>query len=91
MNNKKFIKTLSKAVGKTQETAQDLVTAVFEIMADNFKKGEPVMISNFGLFEVKEKKARTIMNPETKQAMHVPEKSKLVFKPVVAMKEKINN
>ena len=91
MNNMQFIQALAKEVGKTQATTRDLVKTVIETMRDNFRQGETVRISNFGIFEVKKRKARTIVNPVTKQDINVPEKSKLRIRPAIALKKKINN
>ncbi len=90
MNNKEFIQRLAKKVKMRQQETQEMVSDVFAAMTKNFVDAEPVMIPNFGIFEIREKKARMIVNPESKLKMNIPAKSKLVFKPIIAMKEKVN-
>lgn len=90
MNNKEFNKLLAERVGRSQKDTAAMLDVVVGAMRENFKQGEPVMITNFGIFEVKKKQQRTIVNPTTKNEMIVPEKLKLAFKPIAALKEKIN-
>ncbi|MDO5446229.1 MAG: HU family DNA-binding protein [Prevotellaceae bacterium] len=88
MNNQEFIKALSKRTGGTFKETEAKLQTVVKTMTDNFSNGESVMITNFGLFEVRQKEQRTIINPETKKRMVVPQKQTLVFKPVETLKQK---
>ena len=88
MNNREFIKALSKKTGKSQKATEAQLSVVLKAMSDNFAKGEPVMITNFGLFSVRQKAQRTIINPVSEQRMVVPQKLNLVFKPIDALKSK---
>lgn len=90
MNSKEFNNVLAKRVGLTQAKTAEALEAVVDAMRKNFNEGEPIMITNFGIFEVKKKNSRTIVNPATKQKMIIPEKLKLAFKPIDAWKDKIN-
>ncbi|MDO4819524.1 MAG: HU family DNA-binding protein [Prevotella sp.] len=90
MNNKEFISRMAEKTKMTQKAVTLLVDDVVEAMAEHFAQGDSAMITHLGLFEVREKKARVIVNPESKLKMHVPAKTKLVFKPILAVKENVN-
>lgn len=88
MNNQEFIKALSQRTGGTFKETEARLQTVIKAMTDTFSNDGSAMITNFGLFEVRQKDQRTIINPETKKRMVVPQKQTLVFKPVEVLKQK---
>lgn len=91
MNNKDFILELSQRTGYTQDDTQKLVSSVIDAMASSFEENSPVMIPNFGTFEVKKRLERIMVNPSTQQRMLVPPKLVLSFRPVTSIKEILKN
>ncbi|MBO5314106.1 MAG: HU family DNA-binding protein [Prevotella sp.] len=91
MNNKDFILELSQRTGYTQDDTQKLVSSVIDAMASSFEENNPVMIPNFGTFEVKKRLERIMVNPSTQQRMLVPPKLVLSFRPVTSIKEILKN
>ena len=91
VNNKEFIAELSQRVGYKNTMSSKLLTTVITAMGDTFMEGEPVQIPGFGVFEVKKKMERIIVNPGTGQRMLVPPKLVLGFRPNAAWKSNINN
>ena len=89
MNNKEFIAELARRNNLKAADAQQLVNTLLGAMCENFQEGNAVQLPNFGVFEVKKKLERVIVNPSTGQRMLVPPKLTLAFKPTVQMKEKI--
>ena len=69
--------------------AQAWMNTLLGAMGDNFLEGNAVQLPNFGVFEVKKKLERIIINPSTGQRMLVPPKLTLAFKPTPHTKEKI--
>ncbi len=61
------------------------VCNIVDVMGD----GEAVAISGLGVFEVKKRLERVIVNPGTGQKMLVPPKLVANFKPVMSLKEKL--
>lgn len=57
--------------GLTKKAAMELVAETFDIITESLKEGEKVSIAGFGSFEAKERKARTAINPRTKEAVEV--------------------
>ncbi len=90
MNNKEYIAELAQQSGYTQTDTQKMVAAVIEQMGNQFDEGDSVFIPNFGSFEVKKRLERVIVNPGTQQRMLVPPKLVLNFRPMDAVKEKLN-
>lgn len=90
MNNKEFIATLSRELGyNTKETAA-LVNALVEEIGIRLEEENAISIPGFGVFEVKKKLERVLINPATKQRMLVPPKLSINFKPASILKEKSN-
>ena len=86
MNNKEFISALADKVGRTQDETQKLVKTALQAMGDNF---EPVLVSEFGTFEVKKRLERIMVNPSTGLRMLVPPKLVLNFRAAASIKEKL--
>lgn len=91
MNNKEYIAEVAQRSGYSQEDTQKLVRKAIDAMITQFEKGETVSIAGFGNFEVKKRMERVVVNPTTRKRQLVPPKLVLGFKPVAAMKERLNN
>ncbi|MBO7109960.1 MAG: HU family DNA-binding protein [Prevotella sp.] len=89
MNNKEFINELARRNEMKAVDAQAWMNTLLGAMGDNFLEGNAVQLPNFGVFEVKKKLERIIINPSTGQRMLVPPKLTLAFKPTPQTKEKI--
>mgnify|MGYP002862541271 CR=1 FL=1 len=89
MNNKEFINELARRNTMKASDAQAWMNTLLGAMGDNFMEGNAVQLPNFGVFEVKKKLERIIINPSTGQRMLVPPKLTLAFKPTPQTKEKI--
>ena len=89
MNNKEFIQRLSGRMGYTTSDTQRMVTNIIDRMSDGFQEGNNVAIPGFGVFEIKKKLERIMVNPSTQQRMLVPPKLVLNFKPAPTLKEKV--
>jgi len=53
--------------------------------------GNSLTVPSFGIFEVKKKLERVLVNPTTKQRMLVPPKMVVNFKPNTSLRSKIKN
>lgn len=71
----------------TKKAAGEVIDFIFDTIAKNVKKGAKVDISGFGKFVLKEKKARTGINPATKETIKIPASKAPGFKPAKAFKE----
>lgn len=89
MNNKEFIAELAQQTGYKQKDVEHLVRTMVDAMGDIFENEDSVIVPNFGVFEVKKKLERIVVNPGTQQRMLVPPKLVLSFKPTASIKEKV--
>ena len=64
----------------TKKEAQEAVEALLDAIRGSLKKKDPVAISGFGTFKVKETKARMGRNPKTGEAIQIPAKKKVAFR-----------
>lgn len=90
MNNKDFINALALQLDMPTKEAQKLTDAMTEAMAERLDTETSLTIQGFGVFEVKKKIERIVVNPATKQRKLVPPKLVLAFKPAKMLKEKLN-
>lgn len=90
MNNKEFINELSTQTGLSGKDAASYSALLVSNLSQHLAEEDNVNISGFGLFEVKRKMERIIINPASKQRMLVPPKIVVGFKPAPTLKERIN-
>lgn len=91
MNNKDFISLLAQRVGYKQDDVRHLSNTLISIMGDALQSGSSIAIDGFGLFEVKKRLERVVVNPTTHQRMLVPPKLVLAFRPTNDTKIKVLN
>lgn len=89
MNNKEFIAELASRAGFSIQDSQRIMTTLTQLMGDCFTEGDTINVNSFGLFEVKKRKERIIINPASGKRMLVPPKLTLGFKPHSAWRDKI--
>lgn len=89
MNNKDFIAALAARVNMPSKNAQKLANVLVSDMADILDDETSLSVQGFGMFEVKKKMERVVVNPATKQRKLIPPKLVLAFKPSAVLKEKM--
>lgn len=89
MNNKEFISQLAAASGNTSDETRHLIKTLIDRMGQAFTDGDSVQVTGFGLFEVKKRLERVMVNPSTGQRMLIPPKLVLGFKPTQQVKDQL--
>jgi len=89
MNNKEFIAELSSSMGMNVKDTQKMMSDFIEELSCRFDESKDVALHGFGVFELKNRKERIIMNPSTGKKMLVPPKFSLSFKLSGTLKNKI--
>lgn len=79
MNKAQLINAVAESTS-TKKEAQMAVEAVLDSIRKSLKKKEPVTISGFGTFKVKQTKARQGRNPKTGETIQIPAKKKIAFR-----------
>lgn len=90
MNNKEYIAELSRHTGFSQDDTQRMVRCVVEGMSQKFDEGIGVSISSFGVFEIKKRMERIVVNPSSGQRMLVPPKVVVTFKAETSARKTAN-
>lgn len=74
----------------TKAQAADAVETFLKIAKGCLENGEDLLVSGFGKFNVKEKKARRGRNPQTGEELILAERKVVTFKPSGILRERIN-
>ena len=90
MTTKNLLAAVAKRAGMSEAEAAEMLDATTQAVAQNLEKGNSVHVVNFGIFEMKEKKARTIVHPKTGERSTIPAKKQISFKQSPALKGSIN-
>lgn len=77
-------------VGLSRTESAELVEMCIEIISNRIVAGEPVKLSSFGSFIVRNKGQRIGRNPKTGEEVPISPRRVLVFKPSNVLKQKIN-
>lgn len=91
MNNKEYIAELSRHTGFSQDDTQRMVRCVVECMSQKFDEGVGISIANFGIFEIKKRMERIVVNPSNGQRMLVPPKIVVAFKAETSVRKTANS
>ncbi len=82
---------LCTAVGLSRNDSADLLESVLDIMSSALEAGEPVKISGFGTFIVREKGRRVGRNPKTGVEVPILARRVLTFRPSLVLKAHVNH
>ncbi len=77
-------------VGLPRNESQELVELVLREISTTLSSGEPVKLSSFGSFGIREKGERVGRNPKTGEEVPITPRRVLVFRPSNIMKDRIN-
>jgi integration host factor subunit alpha len=85
-----IVNSLADQIGYPKNQAAEMMATVLEIIKKALESGEDVMISNFGKFCVKEKKARRGRNPATGEDLMLKPRKVVTFRWSGKLRERIN-
>lgn len=89
MTKKEIVKTISDKTGLTQLQIKEIVQLTFDGIVETLLDEGRVELRNFGVFQVKSRKARKARNPRTGHQVDVPEKFVVTFKPGKEMEARV--
>ena len=89
MTKKEIVKDISDVAGLTQLKTKEVVQKTFDAIVETLLTDRRIELRNFGVFEVKRRKARKARNPRTGTRVDVPPKFVVTFKPGKEMEERI--
>jgi len=89
VTKKEIVKQIADRIGETQLKTKDIVQRTFDAIVDTLIEQGRIELRNFGVFEVKQRKARKARNPRTGERVEVPPKCVVTFKPGKYMEERV--
>jgi len=89
VTKKEIVKDISDLTGLTQLKTKEVVQKTFDSIVETLLSERRIELRNFGVFEVKRRKARKARNPRTGTRVDVPPKYVVTFKPGKEMEERI--
>lgn len=90
MTKTELISAVAEKAGLTKKDADAAVNAIVASITDSLSSGEKVSIVGFGTFEVRDRKEKKVINPQTKKMMTAPASKAPAFKAGQALKNSVN-
>ncbi|MBQ7667762.1 MAG: HU family DNA-binding protein [Clostridia bacterium] len=90
MNKAELIASIAEKTNLTKKDSECALNAFVATVTERLKKGDKVGLVGFGTFEVRTRKAREGINPQTKKTIKIPAKNAPVFKAGKALKASVN-
>lgn len=87
MRKRDIVLKISQDMGLKQVVVKDVVQKTLDTILESLKSGKRIELRNFGVFQVKKRKKRIGRNPKTGEAVPVPERQVVIFKPGLEMKK----
>lgn len=87
----KVVENIYEELDLPRRQCVEIVESLLEIMKRSLENGEDIMISGFGKFMVKEKRARRGRNPATEEEMMLDPRRVVTFKCSGKLRDMINN
>jgi DNA-binding protein HU-beta len=87
MTRSELVAQVVRHAGVGTDAARAALDAVFGaggepgLIATALARGERVQLAGFGTFEVRQRKARVGLNPQTRQPIAIPAQAALLFRP----------
>ena len=90
LTKKELADEVSAKVKISKKDAALAVDAMLDGITNTLKKGDKVSLVGFGTFEVRKRKARTGINPQTKATIKIAASKAPAFRPGKALKDSIS-
>src|SRR5213593_2201461 len=90
LTKRDLVVRISAETGMVQQQVLDVVQRTLNCIAEGLAKGQKVELRNFGVFDVKIRKARIGRNPNAPETdVPIPERSVVKFKPGKEMRAEV--
>ena len=89
MTKTDLISAVAEKTGVTKKDAGAVLDALIKEIIGAVKKGDRVQLVGFGTFELRERAARTGLNPQTKEQIEIPASKAPAFKAGKAFKDAV--
>jgi nucleoid DNA-binding protein len=90
LTKRDLVTRISDESGLIQQQVLDVVQKTLDYIAESLSKGDKVELRNFGVFEVKVRKARVGRNPNSPEKdVPIPQRAVVKFKPGKEMRAEV--
>ena len=89
MNKSELISVISANSGLSKKDSEKALNATVDAITNALIDGDKVQLVGFGIFDVKERAARTGRNPKTKETIDIPATRTPLFKPGRPLKDAV--
>jgi len=89
MNKAELVEEVAGKVGLTKKETNNVVDAITSAITDTLAMNERVTLAGFGTFQVRKRKARTGVNPQTRERLDIPAKNVVRFKAGKGLRERV--
>ncbi len=90
MTKRELVVLISEETGMVQQQVLDVVQKILDHICDTLADGKSVELRNFGVFEVRVRKARIGRNPNQPETdVPIPKRAVVKFKPGKEMREAV--
>ncbi len=89
MTKKEIVKKIADRAKLTQLQTKQIVQWTFDAIIETLLTEKRIELRNFGVFEVKRRKARKARNPRTDEQVFVAPKNVVTFQPGKEMEEQV--
>lgn len=72
MQKTDFIARVAEQTGVSKKTTRQVIESALDLIAQSLASDEKVVLSGFGTFEMRQRRERRGVNPQTRQAMTIP-------------------
>ena len=86
MLKKDLVEVVADKTGLTKRAAAEAVDTMLDAISDALSSGDDVLLTGFGKFEVRNRAARTGINPKTMERIQLPATKVPAFKAGKALK-----
>ncbi len=89
MTKKDIVVKISDETCVKQIDVKKVVQKYLDYVIDSLARGETVELRNFGVFKIRTRKGRMGRNPRTGEAVPIPAKKAVTFRPGLVMKQRV--
>ena len=90
MTKAELINLIAEKGEYSKKDAEKALSTVIGSITDALTSGDKISLVGFGTFEVRDRAAKTAINPMTKEKINVPAKKVPAFKAGKALKDSVN-
>ena len=85
-----MVEQLSAELGFNKRESKEVVEMFFEQLRESLENNEPVKLSGFGNFELRDKAERPGRNPKTKEEIPISARRVVTFRSGQKLKERVD-